>query len=276
MPQRSINVRSCSPRRCSCGALHAYAQAPTGTISGRVMSSDGLPFPVCRAVIISERSRDAHRRHISERATTCSAAAARVPTRSRSSSTASRRVQRTLQRGGHPQRDGRRRRCRPPACSEDGHGRRRRAAICRDRAGRDQLQAEPDGALPSNRTIDAVLLMAPGASCDGPARRVHDQRLAVVRKPLHAQRRGHQREPPRRADDAVHRGRAAGGHRRQRRCVGRIRPVLPAASRTRSRSRAATRSADRSGRRLPTTAGARYTPFESTQLIGNPRETART
>ena len=53
--------------------------------------------------------------------------------------------------------------------------------------------------LPSNRTIDAVVLMAPVCPCDRSARRVLHFRRAVVREPLHAERRGHHREPSRHA-----------------------------------------------------------------------------
>ena len=51
--------------------------------------------------------------------------------------------------------------------------------------------------LPTNRDINATLLLAPSVHPTGPARELLDRRLDVVREPVHDQRRHGQREPPR-------------------------------------------------------------------------------
>ena len=105
---------------------------------------------------------------------------------------------------GCVQRSRRRRRCRPHCVQRRRHGRgRRAAALSRRRRWRPISSRSLMATLPSNRTIDAVLLMAPAVHADGPARRLYDQRRAVVRERLHARTaRSSTRTFGDRADDA--------------------------------------------------------------------------
>ena len=142
---------------------------------------------------------------------------------SHSSSTASRRVQRTQQRRRHAEavldvtmsrlgeRVGDRRR---PTRSRLSRPRRSRRTSSR-------LMAT----LPSNRTIDAVLLMAPAVHATGPRGAYTINGSQSYENLYTLERRDHQREPARRADDALHRGRASGSDGLERRRVGRVRPV---------------------------------------------------
>ena len=79
--------------------------------------------------------------------------------------------------------------------------------------------------LPSNRTIDAVLLMAPAVHPTGPRGAFSIDGSPVVREPLHAERRGHQREPARLCVPALHRRRDSGSHGLDGRRVRRVRTI---------------------------------------------------
>ena len=111
--------------------------------------------------------------------------------------------------------------------------------------------------LPSNRTIDAVLLMAPSVHATGPRgaftidgaqsyENLYTLNGAVINENLAG-----------RDVSALHRGRPAGSHGRHAPACRPSTAASRAAWRTRSRSRAATRSAGRFARRLRTTTGAR-------------------
>ena len=124
--------------------------------------------------------------------------------------------------------------------------------------------------LPSNRTLDAVLLMAPVVHATGPRGAFTISGSQSYENLFTLERRGHHGEPPRRAVHALHRGRAPGNDRRHGRASRPSTAGSRAAWPTPSRSPAGTCSAGRSGHRSPTTTGARSRPFESTQLIANP------
>ena len=145
-----------------------------------------------------------------------------------------------------------------------GDGRRRRRSRLLDTAQvATNFKQDLMATLPSNRTLDAVLLMAPAVHATGPRgaftisgsqsyENLFTLNGAVITENLRGAPFTLYIEDALQEDDRVD--------------APAFRPSTAdsrAASPTRSRSRAATASADRSGRRSPTTTGGRFTPFES-------------
>ena len=126
--------------------------------------------------------------------------------------------------------------------------------------------------LPTNRDINATLLLAPAVHPTGPERRVFDRRRDVVRDAVHGERRHRQREPARTGVQPLHRGRDPGDDRRHGRHLGGVRPLR----RRRGQRHHEVGRQPFSGSFRDTLNNDNWrtlTPFETTQIADDPAHT---